>query len=121
VVVRGGPGGTAWVLSILRGHDRRGPWRIARVCNVVDVMGGGELDLRDAELSDRVTRLNVYSVMGGSDIRVPSGVRVEVSGFAIRGGHDVRLGDELADPDAPVLYIRLVAVLGGSSVRRHRG
>jgi hypothetical protein len=83
-------------------------------------MGGGEVDLREVELSHRQTRLNVYSLMGGSDIQLPSGVRVEVSKFAVRGGHDVRLGDEVPPADAPLIRIRLLAVMGGSSVRRAR-
>ena len=38
--------------------------------------------------------VNVYSLMGGFEIRVPDGVDVQVSKFAFMGGHEVRLGSE---------------------------
>ena len=67
------------------GNERTGRWRVAERCNVVNVMGGSELDLCDAELSDQVTEINVYTLMGGFEIRVPDGVDVQVSKFALHG------------------------------------
>jgi hypothetical protein len=119
-VVREGPGGAGWVVSIMSGNDRRGRWRIASRCTVINVMGGSDLDLCDIELSDPVTHLNVYSLMGGSQIRVPDGVDVHVARVALMGGNDVRLGDAVAPPGAPQIRIRLVSIMGGSNVRRGR-
>jgi hypothetical protein len=118
--VREGPGGSRWVVSILSGHTRRGRWRIGRRCTVVNVMGGSEVDLCDAELADRAIQLNVYSVMGGGEIRVPHGLDVQVSEVSVMGGNDLRLGDEPVPPGAPVLHLRLVSIMGGNSVRRGR-
>lgn len=118
--VREGPGGDRWVVSILSGHDRRGRWRIAGRCTVLNVMGGSDVDLNDVELSERITQLNVYSVMGGGEIRVPDGVDVEVSNLSIMGGNDVKLGDEVVAPGGPVIRIRLVSIMGGTSIRRGR-
>ena len=118
--VREGPGGDRWVVSIMGGHERKGRWRIAERCTVLNIMGGSEVDLNDVELAASVTQLNVYSVMGGGDIRVPHGVSVEVSNIAIMGGNDVRLGDEVAPPGGPVIRIRLVSIMGGSQVSRGR-
>lgn len=118
LIVREGPGGTGWVVSILGGHDRRGHWRIARKATVLNVMGGSDVDLCQVELSGPETQLNVYSLMGGAEIRVPAGVRVEVTKFAVMGGHDVDLGDERPPADAPLIRIRLLTLMGGVSVRR---
>lgn len=120
VVVREGPGGTRRVLSIMSGHDQKGRWRIGKRCTVLNVMGGSDLDLCDVELSDQVTQLSVYSVMGGGEIRVPDGLQVEVSQFAFMGGNEVRLGDEIVPPGGPVVRIRLVSIMGGTSVKRGR-
>jgi hypothetical protein len=117
-LVREGPGGSRWVVSIMSGHDRTGRWRIARRCTVLNVMGGSDIDLCGAELASSKTQLNVYSVMGGGEIRVPHGVEVHVSQFAFMGGNDVKLGDETPPPTGPVIRVRLVSIMGGASVRR---
>ena len=118
--VREGPGGDRWVVAIMSGHDRKGRWRIAPRCTVLNIMGGSDIDLNDAELSDRVTELNVYTVMGGAEIRVPHGVSVEVSNVAVMGGNDVLLGDEVVPPGGPVIRVRLVSIMGGVAVKRGR-
>jgi hypothetical protein len=120
LTVREGPGGTRWVVSIMGGHDKRGRWRVARRCTVLNVMGGSSIDLNDAELSGPLTELNMYSVMGGGEIRVPPGVDVHVSNFALMGGNDATLGDDVAPPGAPTIHIRLVSIMGGSDVTRGR-
>ncbi len=118
--VRKGPGGDRWVVSIMSGHERKGRWRIAERCTVLNVMGGSEIDLNDVELSEPVTQLNVYTVMGGGEIRVPDGVDVEVSNVAIMGGNDVKLGDQAMPAGGPVIRIRLVSIMGGVGVKRGR-
>ena len=119
-VVRSGAASTSWIVSIMGGNERTGRWRVAERCNVVNVMGGSELDLFDAELSDEVTQINVYTLMGGFEIRVPNGVDVQVSKFALMGGHEVALGQEPPPPGAPVIRLRLISVMGGGEVRRGR-
>jgi len=115
-----GQGGTRWVVSIMGGHDKRGRWRLAPRCTVLNIMGGSDIDLNDAELPGPLTQLSMYSIMGGGEIRVPHGVDVQVSNFALMGGNDVKLGDEVAPPGAPALHIRLVSIMGGSDVARGR-
>lgn len=120
LTVRPGPGGTRWVVSVMGGNDRKGRWRIARRCTVVNVMGGSDLDLNDAELADREVELRVLSLMGGSDIHVPDGLDVQVSKLALMGGNDVDLGLQQPNPGGPTVRIRLVSVMGGSRVKRGR-
>lgn len=120
LTVREGPGGTRWVVSIMSGNDRRGRWRVGRRVTVLNVMGGGDIDLNDAELADREIQLNVYSIMGGGDIMVPHGVDVQVSNIALMGGNDVELGAEDVPPGGPTIHIRLVSIMGGTKVVRGR-
>lgn len=115
-----GQGGTRWVVSIMGGHDKRGRWRPAPKCTVLNVMGGSDIDLNDAELPGPLTEIRMYSIMGGGEIRVPNGVDVQVSNFALMGGNGVKLGDEIAPPGAPRIHIRLVSIMGGSDVARGR-
>jgi hypothetical protein len=120
VRVREGRGGTRWVISIMGGHDKRGRWRLAPRCTVLNIMGGSDIDLNDAELSGPLTELTMYSIMGGGEIRVPPGVDVQVSNFALMGANDVTLGDEVAPTGAPTIHVRLVSIMGGSDVARGR-
>ena len=115
-----GDGGTRRLISIMSGHERKGRWRVAPEVRVVNVMGGTDLDLNEAELSAAETHIRIVSVMGGGEIHVPDGVDVQVSEFSFMGGNDVKLGDQLPPPGAPVIHLRLVSIMSGFSVRRGR-
>jgi hypothetical protein len=120
VPVRRGEGGARWLLAIMSGVDRTGRWRLAPRCTVLNVMGGSDLDLNEAELSDDRTELRIYSIMGGADVYVPEDMNVEVSELAFMGGNRVELGDSRPDPGGPVLRVRLFSLMGGTDVKRRR-
>jgi hypothetical protein len=120
VPVRPGEGGASWIVAIMGGNDRKGRWRVGRACRVVNVMGGSDLDLNDAELASNEVTMTVVSLMGGSDIYVPDGMNVDVMKIGIMGGNDVDLGDEQPDPGGPVLRLRLISIMGGTDVTRGR-
>jgi hypothetical protein len=117
-VVRDGPEGTHRITSIMSGHDRGGRWRVAPRLKVLNLMGASTLDFREAELSDEVTHVQITSILGGGDIRVPEGVEVQISQLSIMGGDDIELGDSVASPGSPQLHLRLVSIMGGVKVRR---
>jgi len=120
VPVRAGEGGTHWVVSIMGGSDRKGRWRVGRTCTVVNVMGGGDLELNEAELAADVVEMRIFSLMGGSDVWIPEGLGVEVSEFALMGGNDVRIGEARPRDGGPLLRLKLISIMGGTTVRRGR-
>jgi hypothetical protein len=69
VPVRPGDGGTGWLVSIMSGRDRKGRWRLGPSLKVVNVMGGSDLDLTDAEFAGDVVEMTVFSLMGGADVK----------------------------------------------------
>jgi len=108
-----------WIVGIMGGGDHRGRWRVASRCTVVNVMGGAHLDLTAATVEDLETEIRVFSLMGGSDIIVPHGVHVELSGFAFMGGNDLRVEEAAPPPpSAPVVRVRAYSVMGGTDVKR---
>jgi hypothetical protein len=119
-VRRGGDEGTRHLISIMGGTDRTGWWRVGRRCLSLNIMGGADLDLNDAELADDVVELTVFSLMGGADIHVPEGLNVEVTDIAFMGGNDVTLGNPAPTPGGPTLRLRLISIMGGTDVRRGR-
>ena len=108
-----------WIVAIMGGAERKGRWRPARQTNVVTVMGGAELDLREAELADGVS-ITAVTVMGGIGIAVPEGVSVEMGGFAVMGANGGPRDRVAPLPDAPVVRIRAFSLMGGVGVERKR-
>lgn len=114
---------TSAIVGILGGGTRRGSWRPARVNYAVGILGGFELDFRDAPLPPGITEVRVLALMGGGEIIVPPDVVVEVSGVGILGGFEEQHDFESTrDPEAPIIRVTGFAMMGGASiVVRHPG
>jgi hypothetical protein len=108
-----------WIVAIMGGAERKGRWRPARHTIVVTVMGGAELDLREAELADGV-HITAVTVMGGIGIAVPEGVSVEMGGFAFMGTNGGPRDRVPPLPDAPTVSVRAFSLMGGVGVERKR-
>ena len=106
-----------FVLAVLGGVGRKGRWIPARQTYAVSLLGGVELDFREALLPPGVTDVWIFTALGGAEIIVPPGLTVESDGVAILGGFEHREEAMLnTDPDAPVLRVRGLALLGGVEV-----
>lgn len=105
------------IVAIMGGVSRKGPWVVPSHLNVLTVMGGAELDFRDAVLPPGVTEIKVRSVMGGVAVLVPPHVAVEADGIAIMGGFaDMHRAPPTPDPEQPLLRITGFAVMGGLAI-----
>lgn len=106
-----------WMVAALGGVERKGRWIPARQNYAVAVMGGVNLDFREALLPPGETEVWIFTVMGGAEIIVPPGLTVESDGVAILGSFEHTEDSVLnPDPDAPVLRVRGLAVMGGVEV-----
>jgi hypothetical protein len=105
------------VLAVLGGAGRRGRWRVPEQCTAVAVMGGCVLDLRAAQLSTPVTTITVVAIMGGVEVIVPPGVRVEMHGQALMGGWSNHVREEGLAPDAPQVQVHGFVLMGGVEAR----
>lgn len=102
------------VFALMGGAERGGSWIVPRQLKVVVIMGGAELDLREARFGPGVTEIEVFVMMGAVEIVVPPGVRVESFGAAFMGGFELKGGDATAlSPAHPVLRLSGLAVMGG--------
>jgi hypothetical protein len=104
------------VLAIMSGTRRSGVWRPRETLHAVSVMGGVQLDLRDAILRDGTTRVHAFALMGGITIIVPPHVRVTVRGVGVMGSFG-RTPRTTPDADAPHVRIDGLAVMGGVDVK----
>jgi hypothetical protein len=111
-------------LAVLGGSRRAGKWSPPENMLALAVMGGVELDFRDAVLAPgSVTTINCFAFWGGIDITVPPDVHVETGGFALMGGFDQsgEVWSELPE-DAPIIQINGFALMAGVDVKvRERG
>jgi len=104
-----------FVIAVMGGAVRKGRWNPARTNFAFALMGGTELDFREAVLPLGVTQVQVLAIMGGAEIIVPPGVNVESHGIGIMGGFD-DAGAQAYDPAAPTLRIAGLAVMGGVQI-----
>lgn len=109
------PGPASWNVWPIGGLKIRGPWRMERHVVVVSLIGGANLDLSQAELAAPEVTLTQVSVLGGTRITVPPGVRVDRSGFSLIGGTRVGGGPQ-PGPGAPTIHVRAFSLLGGVQI-----
>jgi hypothetical protein len=106
-----------WIVAIMGGEQRKGRWRPARRTHAIAVMGGVDIDLREAELADGAEILAI-PFMGAVSVTVPEGVSVELSGFALMGGNSGPDDKFLPLPNSPVVRVRAFSLMGGVVVER---
>lgn len=108
-----------FAISIMGGFHRGDTWAVARGLTAIAVMGGGKIDLREAQFTNGRTSITAFALMGGIEIITPEAAYVDVRGIGIMGGvsHAARGPGR---PGGPVVTVRAVALMGGVKVRRAR-
>ena len=105
-------------LAVMSGVVRRGTWTVPSRIRAFAWMGGIGLDLREATLTAPVTDIWVFAFMGGVEIIVPPDVRLEIDGFANKGGFEDQLKEASSkDPNAPLIRVHGLAIMGGVEAR----
>lgn len=107
-------------LAIMGGVDKRGVWVVPKSYTVMCLMGGANLDLREARFAAQEVTITINAIMGGADIVVNRYTHVIVDGLGIMGsftgpGPDPRVQ---LNEHSPVVRVRGVALMGGVNVRR---
>lgn len=106
------------LVAVMGGVTRKGSWVPARHTFVLAVMGGAELDFREAVLGPGVTEVSIFTFWGGVEITVPPDVHVDTGGVAIMGGFEEQPSAPAPrDPEAPVLRITGVAIMAGVEIK----
>jgi hypothetical protein len=109
-------------VAIMGGLERRGDWVVPRRMTVLALMGGANLDMREAKFAAQEVVVTVNALMGGAEIVVPPHVHVVMEGVGIMGGYagpSGKVPEELS-ANSPTLRVKGVAIWGGVSVtRRH--
>ncbi|MCZ8204655.1 DUF1707 domain-containing protein [Gemmatimonas sp.] len=107
-------------VAVAGGFGVKGGWLVPRQLKVWAVAGGGELDLREARFAPGMTEIEVVAFMGGVELVLPEGVRLEVVGAAFLGGFEYKAGAAVEDPAAPLVRVSGAAIMGGVDITRGR-
>ncbi len=112
-----GRGTSSVGVAILGGFERKGRWSVGRRFTGIAMMGGGEIDLREASFTEGEVTITTFAVMGGISVIVSEEAEVVVNGVGIMGGFDQRAeGPGVAG--APRITVNGVAFWGGVEVKR---
>ncbi len=79
------------------------------------VMGGIELDLREADIQRRAD-ISIFTFWGGVEVKVPPTWRVTVRGLPLLGGWEDKTV-EPTDPNAPELVVHVTTVMAGAEIK----
>jgi cell wall-active antibiotic response 4TMS protein YvqF len=84
------------------------------------LMGGYELDLRDAHINQDEAVLHVRAIMGGVELRIPDTWRLTVRGTPIMGAFEDKTRPRAlgaGEPEGPRLILEGSVVMGGVEIR----
>ena len=93
------------VLAVMGGAVRKGYWEPPARLRVIAVMGGVELDFREASLFEGGCVVEIFALMGGVNILVPPDIDVVSEGTGMMGGFE-SVSHRADDSDAPLLRIK---------------
>jgi hypothetical protein len=85
-----------------------------RGATLTAVMGGCEIDLRQAEIASGEAVVDVFAVWGGIELKVPGHWVVVNQVVPILGGVDQK--SRASNPDGPRLIVRGTVVMGGVDI-----
>ncbi|HLA77304.1 MAG TPA: DUF5668 domain-containing protein [Vicinamibacteria bacterium] len=102
------------MFALMGGHVLTSHSQAFRGGDMVAVMGGCELDLRQAGMFDREVVIETVALMGGIEIKVPEDWTVVMKGFPVMGGFE-----DTTKPRGETgkrLIVRGLALMGGVEV-----
>jgi hypothetical protein len=107
---------TQTMVAVMGGAERKGQWTPPRHLNVLTLMGGADVDFREAIFGVPVTEVTVVAFMGGVEIIVPPGVRVESNGFALMGAFE-SVEQASVGPEAPLIKVNGFVCMGAAEIK----
>lgn len=104
---------------IFGGGEFRFDSKALRGGSITAIMGGGSVDLRDAEMTDDEIVIDTFAMMGGIEIIVPGHWTVIMQATPILGGMDNKSTSVAQQQGKPSkrLLIKGTAIMGGIEVK----
>ncbi|KAL7535331.1 hypothetical protein ACHAXR_006424 [Thalassiosira sp. AJA248-18] len=107
------------VLFLMVPTNFGGKFTVPKSIKAGHVLSGDKMDLSRADFVHPVTKINVCEILGGLEVIVPRGVRVQMKGIGILGGFEYKSRGQTvgAEQDAPLVVLSGFSLLGGVEVK----
>lgn len=106
------------MMTMMASQTREGDWILPRLFRVFCCMGNATIDLTQVRLGAGESAIEVRCIMGEVKLIVPHNLRVECSGHPLLGEFTLkRWSDSRAMPEAPVVRITGISVMGSVTIR----
>src|SRR3954453_24249844 len=99
-------------VALIGGIRREGGLALGPRLTHTTLIGGMDLDRREAQFPPEGVTITKVSLVGGVSLVVPADVRVEVGGFTLLGGKDVEQRPDVP-AGAPLVRVRAFGLVGG--------
>lgn len=108
------PSGTRCLITLMSGQERKGKWYPGNPQLAMTMWGGTHLDLTQVEESH--VNLNLFTLMGGTEVVVPHGATVDLDGLIVMGATVNKVESGQGDSNMHV-RIRSWGAMGGCEIR----
>lgn len=105
------------IVALMGGVERQNSSRSFRGGDVTAFMGGGRLDLRQAELAERETEIRFFVMWGGYELRVPPDWEVSLEVLPLLGAAEDKRTRQEKIEGAPRLVLKGVVIMGAVEVK----
>jgi len=109
------PSGDLNLFSVMGGGEYRIQAKNFRGGYVTAVMGGFDIDLRDADMEGKEAKIELNAFLGGGVVKVPETWAVVMQGSSVMGGYSMKIRER--SEFTKTLIVGGVAVLGGVEIR----
>ncbi len=116
-----------YMVNVFSGSTRGGVWKVAKEIRYLSIFSGTDIDFTDAQFSQEVVRVKIFSLFSGDTIYVPENVNVVSKAFCIFGGID-NLAPCVTNSDVgnqnrikqPTIIIEGFSIFSGVSIKVKR-
>jgi hypothetical protein len=105
-----------YIVNIFSGSDRSGAWKVAKEIRSISIFSGSDLDFSNAQFTQPVVRIKMFSLFSGDNIYVPENINIVTKAFCIFGAIDNKAPSN-ADRNAPTIIIEGFALFSGIDIK----
>jgi hypothetical protein len=115
------------MVNIFSGSSSGGVWKVAKETRYLSIFSGTDIDFTDAQFSQAVVRIKMFSLFSGDTIYVPENVNVVTKVFCIFGSIDNIAASQTRSStlnqnsaSKPTIIIEGLSIFSGVSIKVKR-